>query len=271
MSELILGRDIVIDTEETEADVRFKQLIANVQREDLGDIDLGQAFVTLKEEYGYQYNEIAEILGRTPHFVAAKVGLIKRLDPRVRQLYLEDAGISRGTGEDADVQGNDGGSGECILNTFSSGGPAMAGRSRRPHQMNINILEDVARLPWETQSAAYQVIMAQQLDKDQAIEYLRSMKKGRANAARAAQGPAIALMAPTRSGHAENVRKQIGRVERDMECLAGILKTGGVDPEVDAEIESLIGQLSALCEKLNARYTAGRERAGPDSARTCDT
>jgi ParB family chromosome partitioning protein len=42
VQELIIGRDIVIDIEETEADTRFKQIIANVQREDLNDIELGR-------------------------------------------------------------------------------------------------------------------------------------------------------------------------------------------------------------------------------------
>lgn len=42
VQELIIGRDIVIDIEETEADTRFKQISANVQREDLNDIELGR-------------------------------------------------------------------------------------------------------------------------------------------------------------------------------------------------------------------------------------
>ena len=90
VTELIVGRDLIIDVEETEADARFKQIIANVQREDFNAIELGHAFVTLKEEYGYQYNEIAEIVGKTPHYVTAKVGLAKRLEHEVQQLYVED-------------------------------------------------------------------------------------------------------------------------------------------------------------------------------------
>jgi ParB family chromosome partitioning protein len=131
VQELIVGRDIVIDVEETEADTRFKQLIANVQREDLNAVELGQAFVTLKEEFGYQFNEIAEIIGKTPHYVAAKVGLVRRLDQEVQRLYLEDL-----SGE------------KYIQSTFSDEQPA-------PYVMNVNILEDIARVPRELQLAAY--------------------------------------------------------------------------------------------------------------------
>ncbi len=90
VTELIVGRDLIIDVEETEADARFKQIIANVQREDFNAIEMGHAFVALKEEFGYQYNETAEIIGRTPHYVTSKVGLAKRLDPAVQKMYVDD-------------------------------------------------------------------------------------------------------------------------------------------------------------------------------------
>lgn len=95
VSELIVGRDVVIDVDETEADARFKQVIANIQREDINDIELGHAFVCLKEQYGYQYNEIAEIIGKTPHYVTAKVGLAKRLTREVQDLFIHDLVTAR--------------------------------------------------------------------------------------------------------------------------------------------------------------------------------
>ncbi len=86
VQELIVGREVVIDAEETEADSRFKQIIANIQRENINDIELGYAFVTLKEDYGYDYKETAEIIGKTSHYVTAKVGLATRL---IRELQVQ--------------------------------------------------------------------------------------------------------------------------------------------------------------------------------------
>lgn len=90
VNELILNRDMIIDVEETEADLRFKQIIANIQREDIDDIELGQAFVMLKEHYNYQFNEIAEIIGKKPHYVTAKANMAKRLAPEVKAMVLGD-------------------------------------------------------------------------------------------------------------------------------------------------------------------------------------
>ncbi len=78
--ELIVGKDVIIDSEEREADTRFKEIIANIQREDINDIELGHAFVTLNESYGYPYKDVAEIIGVTSHNVAAKVGSGKTFD-----------------------------------------------------------------------------------------------------------------------------------------------------------------------------------------------
>jgi len=231
--------------------------------------------VTLKEEYGYKYNEIAEIIGKTPHYVAAKVGLIKRLDPRVRISYLDDKEATHGSLKEAGCITGDGNDRrKCIQNTFSSGGlratgeandvdMAMACRSRQLYIMNVNVLEDIARLPREAQPAAYRVIMAQQMDKDMAIEYLRTVKNGKTDAALAARDGAIVLTDNIRSRRAQDIRKQIGKVEKDLECLVASLRSGnnGVNPEIFAEIELLIDRLSALCERLKAKTAVGREKA----------
>jgi ParB family chromosome partitioning protein len=256
VQELIVGRDIVIDAEETEADVRFKQIIANVQREDLEDVELGQAFVTLKESFGYQYNEIAEIIGKTPHFVTAKVGLVKRLDPEVRRLYTEG---TEGTEATDDLCGN-GGNGnrpeKCIQNTFSD----------KPYAMNINVLEDIARVPREAQLAAYREIRECRMDKEMAIAYLRTVKNGaEATALRAQDGVAITLC--TKKSEEPDLRRHILKISRAIERLAGTMQgQARVEPAIDAEIDALIERLNAL----RARGKADTEAAGcemePDQA-----
>ncbi len=260
VQELIVGRDIVIDAEETEADVRFKQIIANVQREDLEDVELGQAFVTLKEAFGYQYNEIAEIIGKTPHFVAAKVGLVKRLDPEVRQLYTSDmAKCMADTVEPGIISGDEGNESQpekCIQNTFSE----------KPYVMNINVLEDIARVPREVQLAAYQEIQACRMDKDMAIAYLRTVKNGaEATALRAQDGVAMTLC--TKKGEEPDLRRHILKIGRAIERLADTMQgQARVEPAIDAEIDALIDRLNAL----RARGTAGSEAGGceidPDQA-----
>ena len=147
--ELILGRDIIIDLEETEADTRFKEIIANVQREDLNDVELGHALIALKERYGYQYNEIAEIICKTPHYVAAKVGLAKRLTHEMQEMVVREMQAVK-----------------YIQNT--SEGPA--------YEMNVNIIEDIARLPENLQKPAYELIKEGEMNKKEALEYLRSIK-----------------------------------------------------------------------------------------------
>jgi ParB family chromosome partitioning protein len=265
--DLIVGRDVVMDIEETEADVRFKQIIVNVQREDLNAIELGQAFVTLKEDYGYQYNEIADIIGKTSHFVAGKVGLIKRLDPEVRQDYLED--LPRG---------------KCILNTFSpdptvmpEAGPSQASDCGKddagdsapcqPYLMNVNILEDIARLPREIQPTAYREIKARRMDKENALDYLRGMKNATEKAYQVARDEPIVITETVRLEQVHNIRRQIDKISRDLEGLMIYMRSGSVEPEITAEIESMIGQLSSLCNKMKAKEAEyqGKILAVPDT------
>jgi ParB family chromosome partitioning protein len=251
--DLIVGREVVMDVEETEADVRFKQIIVNVQREDLNAIELGQAFVTLKEDYGYQYNEIADIIGKTSHFVAGKVGLIKRLDPEVRQGYLED--LPRG---------------KCIQNTLSSApavtpeaGPLPAsdcsnndvGESTpsQPYLMNVNVLEDIARLPREVQPAAYREIKTHRMDKENALDYLRGLKCAPKKIYPVARDEPMVITETIRLEQVHNIRRQIDKISRDLEGLMIYMRSGSVEPEITAEIESMIGQLSSLCNKMKAK------------------
>ncbi len=73
----------------------FKQIIANIQREDINDIELGHAFVMLKEHYGYQYNEITEISGKRPQYETSKATLPKRLTPEVKALVIRDREMAK--------------------------------------------------------------------------------------------------------------------------------------------------------------------------------
>jgi ParB family transcriptional regulator, chromosome partitioning protein len=242
VQELIVGRDIVIDAEETEADVRFKQLIANVQREDLNAVELGQAFLTLKEEFGYQYNEIAEIIGKTPHYVAAKVGLVKRLDPEVQRLYLEDLANEKG-----------------IQSTVSD-------EQQPPYALNVNILEDIARVPREMQLAAYLEIRERRMDKDTAIAYLRSIKQCADEAALSSQEDGATVTICTKKGREQSVRRYIHKIGRDIQRLADTMQgQARVEPEIEAEIDALIERLNELRARANAGDAAGAE-TGPDQA-----
>ena len=233
ITDLIVGRDLVIDVEETEADARFKQIIANVQREDLNAIELGHAFVSLKEEFGYQYNEVAEIIGKTPHYVAAKVGLAKRLDPWVQQRYVDDLDRER-----------------CIQST-SADEPLSC------YVMNVNVLEDVARLDLALQRQAYETISAREMDKAGALAYLRALKRETAAVANVE-----APVAGRENGHDGGVRRRIRKIGRDVERLADTVGTGSAieHDEIVNEIELLIEKLSVLCIRIRGRE-AGVPRA----------
>ncbi|HUL62225.1 MAG TPA: ParB/RepB/Spo0J family partition protein [Methanocella sp.] len=225
VTELIVGRDLIIDVEETEADARFKQIIANVQREDLNPIEMGNAFVALKEEFGYQYNETAEIIGRTPHYVASKVGLAKRLDPGVQKLYIEDLEREK-----------------CIRNT-------ELGDAEPGYLMNINVLEDIARLPVELQKPAYEEVRAEEMDKAKALRYLKSLKK----AAAAADGKVTFAM-PDGRVPSPGIQRHIRKISRDIERLLDSVHRGErVEHDVVPEIERLIEKLSTLCIRIKVK------------------
>jgi len=226
VTELIVGRDLIIDVEETEADARLKQIIANVQREDLNPIEMGGAFVTLKEEFGYQYNETAEIIGRTPHYVASKVGLAKRLDPGVQKLYIEDLEREK-----------------CIRNTsLGDIGPG--------YLMNINVLEDIARLPVELQKPAYEEVRAEEMDKGKALRYLKSLKK----AAAAADGKALFADRADGRSPGPGIRRHIRKISRDIERLLDSVHSGErVERDAIPELERLIEKLSTLCIRIKVK------------------
>ncbi len=236
ISELIVGREVIIDVEETEADARFKQIIANIQREDLNHFDLGYAFVVLKEKYGYAYKEIAEIIGKTPHYVTSKVGLVKRLATEVQEMAVSDWEASK-----------------CIADTFSD----EQNEENGVYEMTIKIIEDIARLPKELQQTAYLSIRSRGLDENEALRFLRSVKKRIRNNAPDPMGEA-GHRDREASSHSDLI-KCFEKIDRDIESLAGRLKMAD-----QLDRQDLIHKLESSLEKLNllyARLKNGGEQA----------
>jgi ParB family chromosome partitioning protein len=227
VTELIVGRDLIIDVEETEADARFKQIIANVQREDFNAIEMGYAFVALKEDFGYQYNETAEIIGRTPHYVTSKVGLAKRLDLAVQKMYVDDLDH------------------EKVIQTTS---PA---EYRPGYIMNVNVLEDIARLPSDLQKPAYETVRAEEMDKGKALRYLKSLKK----AAAAAEKGTELTQELGRKNRNTGLHRRLHRISEDIERLVESMAAGEhmEHDDVLPEIEKLIDRLGTLCIRIKMK------------------
>lgn len=236
--ELIVGRDVIIDVDETEADARFKRIIANVQREDINDIELGHAFVELKEQYGYKYNEISEIIGKTPHYVSAKVGLAKRLTTELQDIIISDWV-----------------SAECIRSTCSEGD-----KTNDLYEMNINIIEEIARLDAELQRPAYDNIRAREMDKAEALEYLRSIKRDAEVMKLATDVKGLMEtyvedepVGAERLGDLE-LRGYLKKINKNLDKLAAVAMTScpGEREKFMPELESLIHKLTSLYAEIKA-------------------
>lgn len=229
--ELILGREVIVDVDETEADARFKQVIANIQRKDIDPIDLGHAFVQLKETYGYQYNEIAEIIGKTPHYVTSKVGLVKRLAPDVRGVIGEDLRTSK-----------------CIPDTFSPGDEV--------HKISLKVIEDIARLPEEFQKDAYLMIRSEDMPTGEALKYLRSIKKD----ASGRHKDAFDELSD------DDLVRHIEKLDQDVEELAGCIQTTLQPnrPEVIQKIELTLEKLGSLYERLKNESADAADESRPE-------
>ncbi len=243
--ELIMGREVIIAADETEADNKFKQVIANIQREDINPIDLGHAFVMLKEKYGYQYNEIAEIVGKTPHYITSKVGLAKRLTPEVQELVVSDWRSSR-----------------CIPDTFS-----MEDDGDQPvEEMNLKVIEDIARLPEDLQKTAYLTIRSNEMQTDQALKYLRSMKKGGEARNRPGKTGATSGLLLNGASPCENLAIYIEKLDRDIDELADRLQMADqLDrQELARKIEATLGKLSSLYAKLKSEASGGHRSSRTD-------
>ena len=238
--ELIIGRDVIVDVEETDADFTFKQLIANVQREDINDIELGYAFVTLKEKYGYAYRDVAAIIGKTPHYVAAKVGLAKRLTPEVQELVIKDW-------EEA----------KCIRNTRKCDSDDVLD----PYAMNVNVLEDIARLPAELQKASYEVVREKEMDKKEALRYLKVVKQ-EAELLKIADDTKGLMDQYSRENQIISERdfhRYIKKIDKDLENLSVTIRAGTIKTdEVMPALEALIERLNAICAEIKGQKDAER-------------
>lgn len=243
--DLIIGREIIIATDETEADNKFKQIIANIQREDINPLDLGHAFVMLKERYGYQYNEIAEIVGKTPHYITSKVGLAKRLTPEVQKMVASDWEASK-----------------CILDTFSTEDE----EDQRVDEMNIKVIEDIARLPEELQQTAYLTIKSNGMQTDQAIKYLRSMKKRSKHGNMPDKTSVTLELLLNEASSGENLARFIEKLDRDIDKLADRIQMADQlnRQEMAQKIQTTLEKLSSLYVKLKSEASSGRKAGQTD-------
>jgi ParB family chromosome partitioning protein len=118
--------------------------------------------------------------------------------------------------------------------------------------MNINVIEDVARLPGELQKAAYETIKEKEMDKKEAMQYLRSIKQD-LDVLQIADDAKGLMKAISESGEEQlprkmDVRKYFQKLDKDIEQLSDTFKTGHVDPE------EIMPELESLIERLNMFY-----------------
>lgn len=235
IADLIVGRDVVIDVEETPADVKFKQVIANIQREDINDIELGYAFVLLNEQYGYQYKEVAEIIGKTPHYVTSKVGLARRLSPDVQALYVKDIEAAK-----------------CIPVTSSESHESV----ESPYVMSVNVVQSIARLPVNLQMQSYEEIKNSEMDKKEALRYLQTVRTRCGDLPINNQPMSVDETITLKEDINREIvlKKYLNRLDKEVDRFAMKVKAGGYnrDEEVIPAIGSLIGKLQLLYAELKA-------------------
>ena len=81
----------------TDQDVIERQLVENIQREDLNPIEEGKVFRRLKKELGYTDDEIANRIGKSRSYVGDRVSLVEDLAPEVQQEVIKFATSERPT------------------------------------------------------------------------------------------------------------------------------------------------------------------------------
>jgi ParB family chromosome partitioning protein len=197
--------------------------------------------VTLKEKYDYKFSEIAEIICKTPHYVTAKVGLAKRLAPEVQEMIIRDWDFMK-----------------CIPNTLNED-------HETAYEPNINVIEDVARLPNELQKAAYEAIKENAMDKKDALEYLRSLKN---HAEMQKMAEDVKILTATNADQSvfepttdKELRKCLKKIEKDLDQLSVRIKASEFVEKrnVIPELESLIEKLYALCSEFKAQDSNSTE------------
>jgi ParB family chromosome partitioning protein len=246
--ELIVGRDVIEDVEETEADTRFKQIIANIQRDDINVIELGHAFVKLKELYGYNYKETADIIGKTAHYVTSKAGLVTRLIPELQEQAAKDWSETK-----------------CIQDTFLDDL-----ETDKPYEMSVKVLEDIARLPPEVQRPAYDTIRSREMGQEEALRFLGSVKRNSdvLKLVNDSQGltetyPDGSKIDPVEVQQKE-IHNHLKKLNDDIDALASRIKAEdmGQQEQVARELESLMAKLNAIYDTIIGEISTGRPVAG---------
>ncbi len=64
-------------------------LIENIQRVDLSDMDTGETFRLLQDEYNWTQEEIARRIGKDQSYVSNHISVVRNLSPRTKQLIAE--------------------------------------------------------------------------------------------------------------------------------------------------------------------------------------
>ncbi len=128
--------------------------------------------------------------------------------------------------------------------------------------MNINIIEDIARLPQEFQTDAYKAIKASEMEKKEALKYLRSIKI-KADSAMASED--INDLAVPGAGQTveqtisdNELRVYLKKIDRDLDRLATKAKgsTSFEKENVVPVLESMIEKLYVLCSSLRSPDTS---------------
>jgi ParB family chromosome partitioning protein len=116
--------------------------------------------------------------------------------------------------------------------------------------MNVNVIEDIARLPAELQMNAYVSIKEKEMDKKEALKYLRSVKQD-AILSRASDTEVQTHSSENSDKQIyppKDIKRNLKKIDKDVEQLSISIKAGAeIDRKTLAPIlESLIGRLNAL-------------------------
>ena len=97
------------------ADALVDALVENVQREGLTEIEEGEAFRVLSDEFNYSSDEIGRKIGKTGAFVRQRIAAANKLTPEAREILtvgLAELGVTRVT--DSEESNNQRGGGRKI-------------------------------------------------------------------------------------------------------------------------------------------------------------
>ncbi len=126
--------------------------------------------------------------------------------------------------------------------------------------MNINVIEDIARLPAELQKPAYEAIKTKEMDTKEALEYLRSIKRDAETLTMAddIKGLVDSYADIPSTGEASSdkgMSKQLKKLDKALEKLSVSVKSQN---EIDKD--TVVPALELLIERLNALYAEVKSR-----------